>query len=256
MNSKLSRLLVILSFISVPLISSVISMVHLVDLFMLGNPGWMSKTISFAIELGAIASFLALSVMGKLNKFFVWSIFIILFIMQIIGNVYFSFNYLTEELMKNPNHVNSFKEMLGFFMDGITIIDIKMYISLLIGTVIPLISIFLLKSLTEYIGNDQTEEDSKIENEETEYVVKEEISEINTPEIIADNVEEILDEVKEETEVSEAQNIEETNKEVEVDMIKPLSTNLQDSDMIVPSTQKIDNDTIQPVKNLHPAHVK
>lgn len=245
MNNKLLQKLVILSFISVPLISSVISTVHLVDLFMLGNPGWMAKTIAVAIELGAIASFMTLSIMGKLNKFFVWSVFIILFIMQIIGNVYFSFNFLTEQIALNPNYVNSFKEMVEFFLDTISARDIKMYISLLIGTVIPLISIFLLKSMTEYLGTDEEVisvkvldntnfEETEIKNQSIDFIEPVVNEKSN---ILEDFVQPIPDKIE------------------EPDMIKPLANNFN-TDMITPSFQKIGDEQINTVKNLHPAHSK
>ena len=75
MNSKLLKRLIVGCFIIVPLLSSIISTVHLVDMFYLGNPSWISMTIAVSIEIGSVASFLTLSILSKLNKTIVWSVY-------------------------------------------------------------------------------------------------------------------------------------------------------------------------------------
>lgn len=246
-NSNL-RNIVIASFISVPLISSIISMVHLVDLFSLGNPGWMAKTVAFAIELGAIASFMALSIMGKLNKFFVWAVFIVLFIMQLIGNIYYSYNFVSQQILINANWVSSFKEMYEFFFDKTTMLDIKMYLSILIASVIPIISIFLLKSLTEYLGTDIPKE---IEKEET---------------LIEETASETEDLIKEEDNDEEKEDFDVVNK-IEDNIESPteefLVNDTKETDVITPPSETpstdisfLNNNHVVPAaRTLHPAHM-
>ena len=141
-------------FILVPLLSSIISTVHLVDFFYLGNPSWISYTVAFAIEIGAVASFLTLSILSKLNKTIVWGMFFILFFMQVIGNVYFSYDWVSLKIAKDPLWLNNFREMMEFFIYKVDMKTSKMILSLLIGVPIPLISVFLLKSTTDYLGTD------------------------------------------------------------------------------------------------------
>ncbi len=78
-----------------------------------------------------------------------WSIFIILVLLQILGNVYFSFNYINVQLVHNPKWLTSFQELVAYFV-GSDISLIKIIISCLIGIPLPLISLFFLKSLLEY----------------------------------------------------------------------------------------------------------
>ena len=146
--------IIVFCFVLVPLLSSIISTIHLVDLFALGNPSWISYTVAVAIEVGAVASFLTLSILSKLNKGIVWGMFTILFLMQIIGNVYFSYDWITKKIVQDPNWVKNFKEMLEFFFYEIDEKTSKMILSMLIGIPIPLISVFLLKSTTDYLGTD------------------------------------------------------------------------------------------------------
>lgn len=152
-KNNLKRIIVF-CFVLVPLLSSCISTVHLVDLFYLGNPSWISYTIALSIEVGAIASFLTLSILSKINKGIVWSIFIILFVMQIIGNVYYSYDWITKRIVENSNWIMNFREMMSFFVDEIDEKASKMILSMLIGIPIPIISVFLLKATTDYIGDD------------------------------------------------------------------------------------------------------
>lgn len=154
MNSNFFKKVIIFCFVAVPLLSSIISMIHLVDLFYLGNPSWISYTVSVAVEIGAIASFLTLSILSKLNKGIVWSMFILLFLMQVIGNVYFSYDWITKRIAESPLWIANFKEMMEFFIFEIDDKTTKMILSLLIGVPIPLISVFLLKSTTDYLGDD------------------------------------------------------------------------------------------------------
>jgi|694.fasta_scaffold47411_2 hypothetical protein len=155
MDSKLLRKIIVTSFIVVPIISSVISALHIVDFFQLGNPTWLAVALAISIELGSIASFLTLSILDKLSKGIVWTVFIILFLMQIIGNMYFSFEFITIAMEKDANWINSFKMMAEFFLGEMELNDVKMYLTILISWPIPLISVFLLKSAVDYLKPEE-----------------------------------------------------------------------------------------------------
>jgi hypothetical protein len=154
MRKDLLKKIIVTCFVLVPLLSSIISTVHLVDFFYLGNPTWISYTVAVAIEIGAVASFLTLSILSKLNKTIVWGMFVILFFMQVVGNVYFSYDWVTAKIASNPDWIKNFREMMEFFIFEIDEKTSKMILSLLIGVPIPLISVFLLKSTTDYLGTD------------------------------------------------------------------------------------------------------
>lgn len=161
MNKKSLKKLIVTFFISVPILSSIISTLHLVDLFELGNPGWLAIALATAIEIGSIASFLTLSILSKLNKSIVWTIFVILFMMQLVGNMYYSYEWISHKMAADPTWINSFKQMVEFFTGDLALNDVKMYLTILISWPIPLISVFLLKSATDYIGSDAEEIDKE-----------------------------------------------------------------------------------------------
>jgi hypothetical protein len=162
MNNSLIRKIIITSFIVVPIISSAISALHIVDFFTLGNPTWLSIALAIAIELGSIASFLTLSILDKLNKTIVWTVFIILFFMQMIGNMYFSYDYITASIATDATWLTAFKDMIEFFLGELEAKDVKMYLTILISWPIPLISVFLLKSAVDYLKPEDAKELSPI----------------------------------------------------------------------------------------------
>lgn len=160
MNSKLLRRIIIGCFITVPILSSLISTVHLVDMYFLGNPYWISITIAVAIEIGAVASFLTISILSKLNKIIVWSMFFLLFFLQVWGNVYFSYDWVSDKIAADPNWLSNFKEMMEFFSYEMNVKTAKMILSMVVGIPIPLISLMLLKSMVDYIGTDKSDVES------------------------------------------------------------------------------------------------
>jgi hypothetical protein len=158
MNNTIMRKIIVTSFIVVPIISSVISALHIVDFFSLGNPTWLSIALAIAIELGSIASFLTLSILDKLNKSIVWTVFIILFFMQMIGNMYFSYDFISASIASDASWLSAFKDMIEFFLGDLELTDVKMYLTMLISWPIPLISVFLLKSAVDYLKPEDVKE--------------------------------------------------------------------------------------------------
>ena len=175
MRKDILKKIIVGCFVIVPLLSSIISTVHLVDFFYLGNPSWISYTVAFAIEIGSVASFLTLSILSRLNKNIVWGMFLILFFMQVIGNVYFTYDWVTARIGENPSWLTNFREMSEFFFGDVELKTSKMILALLIGVPIPLISVFLLKSTVDYLGTDKNEtiEPSKPDLPDTETIVEE-----------------------------------------------------------------------------------
>jgi len=150
MKSSFLRKVVIGTFLSVPAISSVISTIHLIDLFNLGNPTWLSILLAVTFELGSIASLLAISVIDKIKTGAIWFIFFILSGLQIIGNIYYSYSFTSDQILSNPTFLTNFMDLFSF-ITGDEIRDVKIFLSCIIGIPIPLIALFFLKSNIDYL---------------------------------------------------------------------------------------------------------
>jgi len=154
-SNATTKKIVVGTFISVPILSSFISTYHLISLFNLGNQIFLSILLAIAFELGAIAAFLVPTILPNIKKSMVYTIFIILAIMQIIGNVFFSYDFVYEKLKIDPTWLDSFlafSSNFGYFEAT----QIYLWLAILIGVPIPLIALFFLKSWIDYlkIGND------------------------------------------------------------------------------------------------------
>ena len=160
---KVNRLLIIIAFLSVPIAASFMSTLHLIDLFKLGNPGWMAVFLAITFEIGSIASFIALSVMRKIKKWIVLSIFFILFLEQLFGNVYSTFDYINQMLVIHPTWLASFTELIKPVFTPDDPNTFKFILALVIGAFIPLISLAFLKSMVDYLEPDEKQLEAKVD---------------------------------------------------------------------------------------------
>ena len=141
-------------FISVPILSSLISAIHLVTFFNLGNETWMSYMLALVFELGSISAFLILSILPKVNKIMIWSVFSILAGLQIIGNVFYSYSFISDQFIAHPTWLKSFTTFMNYF--ALSSDEAHILFSIIIGMPIPLIALFFLKSTTQYLQDYKT----------------------------------------------------------------------------------------------------
>jgi hypothetical protein len=93
-QSKLVSRFVIGTFVTLYVLVSTISTIHVIDFFELSNPYWLAVTLAIAFEIGAAASLASLVVLDKMNKGLIWALFIAITLMQMQGNMYYAFKNL------------------------------------------------------------------------------------------------------------------------------------------------------------------
>jgi hypothetical protein len=141
MKKGLVHWFIISTFISLYLIVSIISTIHVIEFFSLSNPYWLSVSLAIAFEVGAAASLASLIVLDKMNKLLVWVLFITLTFMQAMGNTYYAFT--------NLHDYQSWIELFGLIDEDV--IYQKRMLSLISGAILPLIALGFIKSLVDYI---------------------------------------------------------------------------------------------------------
>lgn len=154
MKNKALKYFVIGTFVSLYLVVSIISTIHVVQFFDLTNPKWLSVSLAIAFELGAAASLASIIALDKMNKFLVWALFIILTAMQAMGNTYYAYI--------NIEDFNMWSELFGLIEEDI--IFQKRILSIISGAILPLVALGFIKSLVDYIKpeeNLENYEDSK-----------------------------------------------------------------------------------------------
>jgi hypothetical protein len=149
MKNKVVTYFIIGTFVTLYLIVSVISTIHVIDFFRLSNPEWLAISLAVAFEIGAAASLASLIALKKMNKTLVWILFITLTAMQMMGNTYFAFTNL-----------ENYKDWVDLF--GLTDEEPlfqKRVLSIISGAVLPLVALGFIKSLVDYIKPEDSEGD-------------------------------------------------------------------------------------------------
>lgn len=144
MGKKTTSYFIIGTFITLYLLVSVISTIHVIEFFELSNPRWLAISLAIAFELGAAASLASLITLEKMNKGIVWGLFIILTGMQAMGNTYYAFTHLL--------NFQGWIELFGLVDEEL--IYQKRVLSIVSGAILPIVALGFIKSLVDYIKPD------------------------------------------------------------------------------------------------------
>lgn len=148
MSKKAVSYFIIGTFVSLYLMVSVISTIHVIDFFKISNPTWLAVSLAIAFEIGAAASLASLISLDKMNKGMVWGLFIILTLMQAMGNTYYAYTHL--------ENYQGWIELFGLSEEDV--IYQKRMLSIISGAVLPVVALGFIKSLVDYIKPDETKE--------------------------------------------------------------------------------------------------
>ena len=169
MSKKSVSYFIIGTFVSLYLMVSVISTIHVIDFFKLSNPTWLAVSLAIAFEVGAAASLASLISLDKMNKGMVWGLFIILTLMQAMGNTYYAYTHL--------QNFQGWIELFGLVEEEL--IYQKRILSIISGAVLPVVALGFIKSLVDYI---KPEDDKNVIVEEI-MVTEPQVSEVAREEI-------------------------------------------------------------------------
>jgi hypothetical protein len=138
---NLTHKFIIGTFVSLYLMVSIISTIHVIDFFELSNPYWLAVTLAIAFELGAAASLASIITLDKMNKTLIWSLFIVITLMQMQGNMYYAF--------KNITDYQTWSQLFNLIEEDP--IYQKRILAFVSGAILPLVALGFIKSLVDYI---------------------------------------------------------------------------------------------------------
>lgn len=219
----------------IPILSVVVmSISHVISWYDIGNPFSWAIYLSVAIEVFALASVSAASI--NIKKGSIWALFILVTLIQIVGNVYFTF----QEIDVTSESFKSWVELISPLFEDYNIIDHRRFLSYIQGGTLPFMSLIALhfyivfnenlkndgefekenvqnENLNENISNADLDTDSEIQektqSEDESKKEQEEVSE-NDEKLVDLKEQEIEDE--DENEAKKSQAIESVNKELEL----------------------------------------
>lgn len=140
-KNKTVNAFIIGTFVSLYLLVSIISTIHVIDFFRLSNPEWLAISLAIGFELGAAASLAALITLEKMNKTMVWALFIVITGMQMQGNMYYAYT-----------HIANYQGWVELFniVEWEPIAQ-KRLLAGVSGAILPLVALGFIKSLVDYI---------------------------------------------------------------------------------------------------------
>ena len=141
MSRKATHVFIISTFVVLYLMVSVISTIHVIDFFLMSNPKWLAVSLAIAFEVGAAASLASIITLEKMNKGIVWSLFILLTLMQAMGNTYYTYIHL--------NNFQGWIELFGLVDEEL--IYQKRVLSVVSGAILPIVALGFIKALVDYI---------------------------------------------------------------------------------------------------------
>jgi hypothetical protein len=150
-KEKLVQYFIIGTFVSLYIIVSVISTIHVIDFFKLSNPEWLAISLAIAFEIGAAASLASLITLDKMNKALIWALFIILTLMQMMGNAYYAYVHL--------ENYQAWIELFGLVEEEA--ITQKRILAIISGAILPIVALGFIKSLVDYIKPSKTKPEQK-----------------------------------------------------------------------------------------------
>jgi hypothetical protein len=209
MKNKLVHRFIIATFVSLYLLVSIISTIHVIEFFKLSNPQWLAISLAIAFELGAAASLASLVILDKMNKTLVWMLFGTITLMQMQGNMYYAFVHMED--------FQGWSELFGLIEEDV--VYQKRILSAVSGAILPLVALGFIKSLVDYVKPEPQVEAAVEEVAKTEETPAETKEEIYTSEDLAEMKEwdvTLMDGLEEEP---MAEEVEERDEEHELDLV-------------------------------------
>jgi len=140
-KNKLVNGFIIGTFVSLYVLVSIVSTIHVIDFFELSNPRWLAITLAIGFEIGAAASLASLITLDKMNKTIVWALFLTITAMQMQGNMYYAF--------LNLEDYQGWVEL--FNLIEWEPLAQKRLLAFVSGAILPLVALGFIKSLVDYI---------------------------------------------------------------------------------------------------------
>ncbi len=158
-NKKIYIILFAILYICVALVSTI----HAISFFGLANVKPLAIILAVAFEIGqAAVLFSILTDKNQQKKIMPWVLMGILTLVQVMGNVYNSYQYL---IMNSEASLRFFKEPI-FIWTQIEDANANVILAYIIGAILPIVSLLLTSMVTGFLNKDE----DKKEEPKTEFV--------------------------------------------------------------------------------------
>jgi hypothetical protein len=134
-----------------------VSVYHSIFFFSISNELWLAVILALAFEIGQAAVLFSLLV-NKSQKTMPWILMCVLTMVQVLGNVYSSYQY---SVINSPDEIKYFTDSVLFFIQDPDPKVNQVMISYITGAILPIVALCMTSMIVDVGGLEKT--DNKIE---------------------------------------------------------------------------------------------
>ena len=165
MNKHFRKIFLIL-FAILYISFALVSTFHAVSFFGLANNSWISVMLAITFEIGQAAVLFSIltGASGK-NKVIPWILMCVLTLVQVLGNVFSSYEYL---ITNSGDNLRFFKEPIFVWTD-LPDNQCNVILTYIIGAILPIVALLMTSMVTDYL-NKSEEPIKEIKDDTTRFI--------------------------------------------------------------------------------------
>ena len=134
-----------------------VSVYHAINFFAISNEPWLAIILAIAFEIGQAAVLFTVLV-NKEKKVMPWVLMCVLTAVQVLGNVYSSYQYM---VVNNPDLIKYFTDSVLFFVKDPNPQVNQVMISYITGAILPIVALCMTSMIvdTSKVGEESVEEE-------------------------------------------------------------------------------------------------
>lgn len=190
MMSKQFKTIFLILFAILYISVAFVSTFHAISFFGLANSSWIAVMLAITFEIGQAAVLFSIltGASGK-NKIIPWILMVVLTLVQVLGNVYSSYEYL---ITNSADLLRYFKEPIFVWTD-LPDKECNVILTYIIGAILPIVSLLMTSMVTNYIGNEESKAEPVVNSTPETH---NDTASVET--IEEQNIEDVIEEPKEE----------------------------------------------------------
>lgn len=152
-----------------------VSVYHSISFFSISNENWLAIILALAFEIGQAAVLFSLLI-NKSQKVMPWILMTVLTLVQVLGNVYSSYQYAA---INSMDEIKYFTDSVLFFIQDPNPQVNQVMISYITGAILPIVALCMTSMIVDVSGVDnkneveqlkETEEVKDIDNNESKII--------------------------------------------------------------------------------------
>ena len=244
MKNKLVNKLFIFAFLFLYALVALISFCHAIEFFNIGNVQWMSVTLAFAFELGLAVCLASILIGTNKRNNIAWLLLTLLVIVQVVGNTYSVFKYISESQV---DYYNYLAKPLLFWIQEVSEETVQIIVSWIMGAILPIVALLMTEMVANGIMENQIEDDKSLDEKtvsESENDEREEHRGVIPPVIprpLEPSVEQSESDTDEDDEVHESEDV--YKQEEQIDPVQD-----EQDDLVIVDNQENEDDKEQEIQ--------